>query len=43
MVKASVDPRLRARIDQTVGVSFEQVYLFDPATGARIDRGPVGC
>jgi len=38
LVKASVDPRLRARIDQTVGAVFEHVYLFDPATGERIDR-----
>ena len=42
MVKASVDPRLRPRIDQTVSVSFDQVYLFDPATGARLDRSRAG-
>ncbi|HEY3109621.1 MAG TPA: ABC transporter ATP-binding protein [Chloroflexota bacterium] len=39
MIKASVDPRLRARIDQRDGISFERVYLFDPTTGARIDGG----
>jgi multiple sugar transport system ATP-binding protein len=42
IVKASIDPRLRARIDQTVGVSFDHVYLFDPATGSRLDRGHAG-
>ncbi|MBM4409668.1 MAG: ABC transporter ATP-binding protein [Chloroflexi bacterium] len=42
MVKASVDPRLRARIGQTVGVSFEHVYLFDPVTGSRLDCSHAG-
>lgn len=37
MIKASVDPRMRVQRDQQISVAFDQVYLFDPASGARLD------